>query len=78
MSGHAGPQPASAPRPGYEIGGASPYDLPEGLIVLIDDSLLRFDTVYTAAGTPSSMVRVARDVLLSLVAGPVATISSEA
>ena len=62
---------------GYAIGGVSPYDLPAGLTVLVDDSLLRFDTVYTAAGTPSSMVGVARDVLFSLVAGQVATISSE-
>ncbi len=62
---------------GYAIGGVSPYDLPDTLTVLIDDSLLRFETVYTAAGTPSSMVRMARDVLLGLVHGQVERISSE-
>jgi prolyl-tRNA editing enzyme YbaK/EbsC (Cys-tRNA(Pro) deacylase) len=60
---------------GYAIGGVSPYDLPSDLTVLVDDSLRRFDTVYTAAGTPSSMVRVPREVLLGLVGGRVERIS---
>jgi prolyl-tRNA editing enzyme YbaK/EbsC (Cys-tRNA(Pro) deacylase) len=60
---------------GYAIGGVSPYDLPEGLVVLIDDSLERFDTVYTAAGTPASMVRIPRSALFALTGGRVARIS---
>jgi prolyl-tRNA editing enzyme YbaK/EbsC (Cys-tRNA(Pro) deacylase) len=60
---------------GYAIGGVSPYDLPEDLTVLVDDSLARFDVVYTAAGTPSSMVRVDRPVLFDLVGGTVAQVS---
>lgn len=43
---------------GYAIGGVSPFALPSDLTVLIDDSLTRFETVYPAAGTPSSMVRL--------------------
>jgi prolyl-tRNA editing enzyme YbaK/EbsC (Cys-tRNA(Pro) deacylase) len=62
---------------GYAIGGVSPYDLPEELTVLVDESLERFEIVYTAAGTPSSMVRVRRDVLFELVGGNVARISRE-
>jgi prolyl-tRNA editing enzyme YbaK/EbsC (Cys-tRNA(Pro) deacylase) len=62
---------------GYAIGGVSPYDLPEGLTVLVDDSLLRFETVYTAAGTPSSMVRIDRSVLFGLVGDRVARISRQ-
>jgi len=62
---------------GYAIGGVSPYDLPEGLTVLVDDSLERFDTLFTAAGTPSSMVRVPRDVLFALVGGKLARISRD-
>jgi prolyl-tRNA editing enzyme YbaK/EbsC (Cys-tRNA(Pro) deacylase) len=62
---------------GYAIGGVSPYDLPPELTVLIDDSLRRFDTVFTAAGTPSSMVRVPRDVLFALAGGRVERISQE-
>jgi prolyl-tRNA editing enzyme YbaK/EbsC (Cys-tRNA(Pro) deacylase) len=60
---------------GYAIGGVSPYDLPEDLTVLVDDSLGRFDVVYTAAGTPSSMVRIDQPVLFDLVGGTVAQVS---
>jgi prolyl-tRNA editing enzyme YbaK/EbsC (Cys-tRNA(Pro) deacylase) len=60
---------------GYAIGGVSPYDLPVDLRVFVDESLQRFGTVYTAAGTPSSMVRIDRTVLFELVGGHVARIS---
>jgi Cys-tRNA(Pro) deacylase len=62
---------------GYAIGGVSPYDLPEELTVLVDDSLTRFDVVFTAAGTPSSMVRIQRETLFELAGGQVARISRE-
>jgi len=62
---------------GYAIGGVSPYDLPDGLTVLLDDSLERFETVYTAAGTPASMVRIDRSALFGLVQGRVARISRD-
>ena len=60
---------------GYAIGGVSPFDLPENLPVFIDDSLDRFDVVYPAGGTPSSMVRMTYAQLLALVGGRVARIS---
>lgn len=60
---------------GYAIGGVSPYDLPTELTVLVDESLGRFDVVYTAAGTPSSVVRIPRGVLFDLVDGTVAHIA---
>jgi len=60
---------------GYAIGGVSPFDLPEGLEVLVDDSLARYDVLYPAAGTPSSMVRMARQDLERVVGGRVARIS---
>lgn len=60
---------------GYAIGGVSPFDLPEDLPVLIDDSLTRFDTVFPAAGTPSSMVRMSLDDLLRVAGGRMARIS---
>lgn len=60
---------------GYAIGGVSPFDLPEGLTVLIDDSLLRFETLYPAAGTPSSMVRISFVDLDRVAGGRVARIS---
>lgn len=60
---------------GYAIGGVSPFDLPDELTVLIDESLERYRTVYPAAGTPSSMVRLALADLLEVCAGTVARIS---
>lgn len=56
---------------GYAIGGVSPFDLPPELLVFIDDSLDRFDVVYPAAGTPSSMVRMTRAQLLDVSGGRV-------
>lgn len=60
---------------GYEVGGVSPFDLPDDLVVLVDDSLARFETVYPAAGTPSSMVRMPLRQLLAVTSGRVCRIS---
>ena len=43
---------------GYAIGGVSPFDLPADLPVFADESLRRFEIVFPAAGTPTSMVRM--------------------
>jgi len=60
---------------GYAIGGVSPFALPAALPVLFDESLARFETVYPAAGTPSSMVRTERAALIGMCGGRVAHIS---
>jgi prolyl-tRNA editing enzyme YbaK/EbsC (Cys-tRNA(Pro) deacylase) len=60
---------------GYAIGGVSPFDLPDGLVVLLDESLLRFDEVYSAGGTPQTIVRMDRETLFELTRGRVARIS---
>lgn len=60
---------------GYAIGGVSPFDLPEDLPLLVDDSLERFDTVFPAAGTPTSMVRMSRSALVDMTGGRVARVS---
>jgi Cys-tRNA(Pro) deacylase len=59
----------------FAIGGVSPFALPEGLPVLVDDSLERFETVYPAAGTPASMVEMRRSDLIDLSGGRVAHVS---
>jgi prolyl-tRNA editing enzyme YbaK/EbsC (Cys-tRNA(Pro) deacylase) len=61
---------------GYAIGGVSPFDLPAELPVLIDDSLRRFDAVWSAAGTPDSVVRLDLETLSDITGGRWATISS--
>jgi Cys-tRNA(Pro) deacylase len=60
---------------GFAIGGVSPFALPDGLPVFVDDSLERFETVYPAAGTPTSMVEVRRTDLIDLAGGRVARVS---
>jgi Cys-tRNA(Pro) deacylase len=61
---------------GYAIGGVSPFDLAEGLPVLVDDSLARFEIVYPAAGTPDSMVQMDLDAMLDITGGQMARIST--
>jgi prolyl-tRNA editing enzyme YbaK/EbsC (Cys-tRNA(Pro) deacylase) len=60
---------------GYAIGGVSPFDLPDGLPVLVDDSFERFDEVYSAAGTPNSMVRLTIAQLMAVSGGHMAQVS---
>jgi prolyl-tRNA editing enzyme YbaK/EbsC (Cys-tRNA(Pro) deacylase) len=46
---------------GYVIGGVPPFAHEEGVKVLLDSSLARFEDVWTAAGTPNSVMRVKVD-----------------
>ena len=62
---------------GYAIGGVSPFDLPADLPVLVDDSLGRFEILFPAAGTPSSMVRVTFAQLIEVTGGRLARIGRE-
>lgn len=43
---------------GHAVGGVCPFALPEGVQVYLDRSLRRFETVYPAAGSASSAVRL--------------------
>lgn len=43
---------------GHAVGGVCPFALPKGVTVWLDESLLRFETVYPAAGSASSAVRL--------------------
>ena len=42
---------------GFPVGAVSPVALPEGVPVYLDSSLLRFDTIYPAAGETNNMFR---------------------
>ncbi|MDI6692100.1 MAG: YbaK/EbsC family protein [Anaerosomatales bacterium] len=61
---------------GYAIGGVCPFDLPEDLPVLVDESLMRFEVVYPAGGTPDSMVKMTLERLVALTGGRVCSIAS--
>lgn len=43
---------------GHDVGGVCPFALPEGIPVWLDVSLRRFDTVFPAAGSSNSAVRL--------------------
>ena len=43
---------------GHAVGGVCPFALPAGVKVYLDESLRRFDTVYPAAGSSNSAVRL--------------------
>lgn len=60
---------------GYTVGSVSPFDLPPGLLVLVDESLGRFETVLPAAGTADSVVSLPLDMLVALSGGRMASIS---
>ena len=48
---------------GHAVGGVCPFALPDGVKVYTDISLKRFDTVYPAAGSSNSAVRLTPDEL---------------
>ncbi len=41
---------------GHPVGGVCPFGLPEGVGVYLDESLLKYETIFPAAGTPNSAV----------------------
>ena len=43
---------------GHTVGGVCPFGIKEGVVVYLDDSLKRFETVYPACGSSSSAVRL--------------------
>jgi prolyl-tRNA editing enzyme YbaK/EbsC (Cys-tRNA(Pro) deacylase) len=49
---------------GYAIGGVAPFGYPAELQALVDPNLIRFDTVWAAAGTPNHVFPIDRDALL--------------
>lgn len=43
---------------GFPVGGVCPFALPPGVAVYLDESLKQYETVYPAAGTRDSAVKV--------------------
>jgi prolyl-tRNA editing enzyme YbaK/EbsC (Cys-tRNA(Pro) deacylase) len=49
---------------GYSIGGIPPVGHPAPLRMVVDEDLLRFETVWAAAGNPHAVFPIAPDVLV--------------
>lgn len=56
---------------GYAIGGVPPVGHPERLATLVDEDLLRFAEVWSAAGTPRTVFPAAPDALARVTGGTV-------
>jgi prolyl-tRNA editing enzyme YbaK/EbsC (Cys-tRNA(Pro) deacylase) len=59
---------------GYAPGGVCPFLLPKDLRVLLDQSMMRFDTVYAAAGNCHTAVPVNLEQLKELTGGEIAQV----
>ncbi len=64
-------------RTGYAIGGVPPVAHTPGALyeTLMDDSFLRFDKIWAAAGAPNAVFPIARDRLVELAQARLAPIS---
>lgn len=64
-------------RTGFAIGGVAPFGYTGDNItaVLLDSSLLRFETVWAAAGTPQAVFPIARQTLVELTGAQIAEIT---
>jgi len=58
----------------FVIGGVPPAAHPERLETLVDESLLRFKTVWAAAGTPHAVFEIETARLIELTQGRVSDI----
>jgi prolyl-tRNA editing enzyme YbaK/EbsC (Cys-tRNA(Pro) deacylase) len=54
---------------GFQVGAVCPFALLQEVPIFIDESLQRFDTVYTAAGIPESLLPVSYSKLLDMTKG---------
>lgn len=60
---------------GYAIGGVPPVGHVNEPVVLIDETLMTFDTLWAAAGTPNSVFQLTPEQLVGLTGGTVADIA---
>lgn len=60
---------------GYAIGGVPPVGHRSESAIFIDETLLSFDTIWAAGGTPNSVFRLKPDDLVRLTGGTVAAIA---
>ena len=72
----AGPEDVVA-HTGFAVGAVSPVALPDGVPILLDRSLRRFETIYPAAGATNNMFATTPDELLALTRGTEADLARD-
>ena len=60
---------------GFAIGGVPPVGHATAPVVLIDESLMAFETIWAAAGTPNAVFRLTPAELVALTEGTVAAVA---
>ncbi len=60
---------------GYAIGGVPPVGHRTPPVIFIDETLLAFDTIWAAGGTPNAVFRLRSDDLVRLTGGTLASIA---
>ena len=60
---------------GFAIGGVPPVGHRRASVIFIDETLLGFETIWAAGGTPNSVFRLRPDDLVRLTGGTVASIA---
>jgi len=63
---------------GFTIGGVPPFAFPQKIITFIDQDLLKFDTIWAAAGANNSVFSLTVDNLIKISQGQVADIRDSA
>jgi len=62
---------------GYSIGGVNPFGLATEMPILVDEDLMRFDAVWTAAGTPNTVFEISSRALVLAIEGKVVDVKKE-
>ena len=65
-------------KTGFSIGGVSPLAHASELVLLIDESLFRFDQIWAAAGHPNAVFRLAPSELEWMTGAPVVEVAVQA
>lgn len=60
---------------GFSAGGVPPFPHPQNVKTILDESITRFDEVYTSAGTSDSLMKIKVSELKRLTRGLVADVS---
>ncbi|MCA9922755.1 MAG: YbaK/EbsC family protein, partial [Anaerolineales bacterium] len=62
---------------GFSIGGVPPFGHTNPLTIFVDEDLLRFETVWAAAGTPFAVFAIAPDALVKECGGTAVSLKKE-
>jgi prolyl-tRNA editing enzyme YbaK/EbsC (Cys-tRNA(Pro) deacylase) len=63
---------------GFPIGGVAPVGFPAPVLVLVDEDLLAYDTIWAAAGTPHTVFETTGAELVRVTGGTPAAVRAEA